>query len=554
MVCDIGNFLLLLGIILLPIQIISGFKNQFWIERIRIIHLALISLAYLILIYSFLSHNQNVIGVLLYSCPSHPWYYKIGATWSYHQGSMLVWCFFMSLASMKIPKKSLSVFGIFQLYFLALLYFKASPFLEMPSGDFQGRGINPLLEDSALLYHPPLLYMGYIMIFCLASILACREKIKKEWLITAWGFLTLGLISGSFWAFYEVGWGGWWFWDAVENIALIPWLLLLGAMHLTHQEKTLNFKILIFLSFAFSFLGVFTVRMGLIRSIHNFTQNFDNFWFLIVGIFLIFIPLVSIFNSKKGNLDKMNIPGGLAIGFTLLIGIATFFPLFSTFEISNTYYETIVAPLFALYPLCLIFAISTKGNLLYYIAPFSLSIALIATLIFYEQFDFIPFILLTLIICALGIAIWTYKKNLSSMLAHTGFLIFLTGISFNHFLKHEKEIELKNAQKVLFMKKELSLNNTTEIKKENYTSTILHIKWNDHNLYPELRNYKNYDTVRPKTDFVLGIFRTYYVYILYQHKNVWKIKAQYHPLISWIWIGGILMMLGGTLSLRKRRQ
>lgn len=154
MVCDIGNFLLLLGIILLPFQIISGFKNQFWIERIRTVYITLISLAYLTLVYGFVSGDQSIVGVLLYSCPSHPWYYKIGATWSYHQGSMLVWCFLMGIVSVKLPKKSLGSFGVFQLYFLILLYFKASPFLEMPKGDFQGRGINPLLEDSALLYHP----------------------------------------------------------------------------------------------------------------------------------------------------------------------------------------------------------------------------------------------------------------------------------------------------------------------------------------------------------------------------------------------------------------
>lgn len=554
MVCDIGNFLLLLGIILLPFQIVSGFKNQFWIERIRTVYVILISLAYLTLVYGFVSGNQSIVGVLLYSCPSHPWYYKIGATWSYHQGSMLVWCFLMGIVSVKLPKKSLGVLGIFQLYFLTLLYFKASPFLEMPNGNFQGRGINPLLEDSALLYHPPLLYMGYILIFGLASLLGSNEKIKKEWIIFSWGFLTLGLISGSFWAFYEVGWGGWWFWDAVENIALIPWLLLLGALHLSHKKNTLNFKILIFLSFAFSFLGVFTVRMGLIRSIHNFTQNFDNLWFLIVGVCLMFIPFGALLGAKKDALDKMSIPGGLSIIFTLLIGIATFFPLFSTFEVSNTYYQTIVAPLFTLYPLCLIFVMTTKEKVLFYLVPFLASLILIAIFIFHEKLDFIPFVLLMLISSILAIAIWVHKKDSLSVLAHTGFLIFLIGISFNHFLKHENNIELQEGAKTFFMGKEITLHQKMEIKKENYTSNTLHIKWDNQNLYPELRTYKNYDITRPKTDFALGLFTTYYIYIIDHTKDIWTVKAQYHPLISWIWIGAILMAVGGILSLRKRRK
>jgi cytochrome c-type biogenesis protein CcmF len=459
----------------------------------------------------------------------------------------------MSFVALNLPKKALGIFGVFQIYFLALLYFKASPFIQMPYGNFQGRGINPLLEDSALLYHPPILYMGYILIFAAISIILSQIELTKKWVVSSWVFLTLGLISGSFWAFYEVGWGGWWFWDAVENIALIPWLLLLGAMHIAHQKESFYFKLLIFLSFVFAFLGVFTVRMGLIRSIHNFTQSSDNLGFLIAGVCLIVTSFQLLRLPSIRPPGVMNIPGILGIFFAILIGVATFFPLFSSFEVGSDYYTKAIAPLFLIYPIALIFVMISKDKMILCLAPLILGSIFIMLLILYEKFYFIPFILILSFICILGICVWIESKSTSSVFSHTGFLIFLTGVSFNHFLQIEKEVTLSIHESTSLMGKAITLNKIDISQTQNYKSEIAHIKWEDTILYPERRYYKNYDIIRPKTDFSLGLFSTHYVYIVDRVENGWIIKVQYHPLISWIWMGGILMALGGILSLRKRR-
>ena len=566
MICEIGNFLILLGLILLPLQALTAFSNSFFLERIRIVHFVSIALAYGLLIFGFLIHDTSILGVLLYSSPDHPFYYRIAATWGYHQGSMLLWVFLMSIISLRLPPIGLKVFSFLQMYFLCLLFLKASPFIEVPAGQFLSRGINPLLEDTALLYHPPILYTGYILIFASWSIISSfllrkedisflRNKDIKPWILISWIALSLGLTSGSFWAFYEVGWGGWWFWDPVENIAFIPWILLLGALHLLKSEKpSFHLKLIVFLSFLFAFLGVFIVRMGIIRSIHNFTQTFDNIIFVKIGICFIIVNIFFLFRNKDSIKEKeINIPGLLGIIKALLVGIATFFPLFFNYEVSPNFYKQIIVPLCALYPITLMFSLSLQQ-----LKITTVIVIIITTLLYLlEKQEWIPFFILLTVSLNLGIALWKNPQSKPAALSHTGLLVFILGASFNHFLGNEKEIALKLNDSCIFMRQEIRLQEINIIQTPIYKGEIAKITWGDTILFPERRYYKNYNSIHPKVSFSLGIFETYYIYITDRieenNEQKWIINLQYHPLISWIWIGVILMTLGAILSLVRKK-
>ncbi len=570
MLCEIGNFLIFLALLLLPFQALGSFLNHFLVSRIRTVHFAAIAFAYGILVFGFLIHDTGILGVLLYSSPDHPFYYRIGSTWSYHQGSMLLWMFLMSLVALKLPLRALSVFSFFQMYFLCLLYFKASPFIEVPAGDFLSRGINPLLEDTALLYHPPILYMGYILNFACWSLICSfllrkkdisllKTKDLKPWILGSWIALSVGLTSGSFWAFYEVGWGGWWFWDPVENIALIPWLLLLGALHLLNSERpSFHLKLLVFLSFSFTFLGVFIVRMGIIRSIHNFTQTFDNIIFVKIGICFIIASIFFLFRNQEPlkhvlRRKETNIPGLLGVSISLLIGIATFLPLFLRVEVGPNFYKQVIVPLCMLYPITLMFSLSFQQLKITTVV----GLIVIMLLYFIEKQEWILFFLLLTFSLNLGFALWKTPQSKSANLSHTGLLIFLMGVSFNHFLGSEKEIALKIGDSGVFMGKEIKIESVKIIQTPIYKGEIAKLKWGDATLFPERRYYQNYNSIRPKVSFSLGIFTTYYAYITDRiEKNdeqQWVIHLQSHPLISWIWLGGILMALGGMFSFFKKK-
>lgn len=229
-----------------------------------------------------------------------PWYYKISATWGGHEGSLLLWltilatwCMLVAVFSRALPldmrARVLSVLAMVQVMMLLMLIFTSNPFdRTLPNIPVDGTDLNPLLQDPGLIFHPPMLYMGYVGLavpfaFCMAALWAGRldavwTRWSRPWTVAAWGFLTLGIAIGSWWAYYELGWGGWWFWDPVENASLMPWLAVTALMHsLAVTEKRGVFKawtmMLAIFSFALSLLGTFLVRSGAITSVHSFAAD-----------------------------------------------------------------------------------------------------------------------------------------------------------------------------------------------------------------------------------------------------------------------------------------
>ncbi|EKE18113.1 MAG: hypothetical protein ACD_10C00121G0001, partial [uncultured bacterium] len=304
MIPELGNFSLMLALCLALVQgtlpIAGSFRgNERWMALARPAatgQFVFISIAFAALIYSFINNDFSVTNVATNSNSMLPVYYRFAASWGSHEGSMLLWTwmlvmwtFAVSLFSRQLPDETiarvLGVMGLISVGFLAFMLFTSNPFDRLLPGAPEGRDLNPLLQDLGMIIHPPLLYMGYVgfsvaFAFAIAALMggqldAAWARWSRPWTLAAWMFLTLGIFLGSFWAYYELGWGGWWFWDPVENASFLPWLVGTALIHsLAVTEKRGSFKswtvLLAIVTFSLSLLGAFLVRSGVLTSVHAF--------------------------------------------------------------------------------------------------------------------------------------------------------------------------------------------------------------------------------------------------------------------------------------------
>ncbi|WP_114800076.1 heme lyase CcmF/NrfE family subunit [Moraxella canis] len=308
LITELGYFSLLLAFVLAILQAIlpaiGVIKHQAQWQRLApslaMAQFLAMVVAFLGLVAGFLYNDFSLIYVAKHSNSLMPWYYKLSATWGGHEGSLLLWmtilatwCMLVSVFSRGLPldmrARVLSILGGIQVMMLAMMIFTSSPFDRvLPNLPVDGADLNPLLQDPGLIFHPPMLYMGYVGLavpfaFCMAALWAGRldavwTRWSRPWTLIAWAFLTLGIALGSWWAYYELGWGGWWFWDPVENASLMPWLAATALMHsLAVTEKRGVFKawtiMLAIFAFALSLLGTFLVRSGVITSVHSFAAD-----------------------------------------------------------------------------------------------------------------------------------------------------------------------------------------------------------------------------------------------------------------------------------------
>lgn len=308
LITELGYFSLLLALVLAMLQAIlpaiGVIKHQVQWQRLApslaMAQFLAMAVSFLALIAGFLYNDFSLVYVAKHSNSLMPWYYKLSATWGGHEGSLLLWmtilatwCMLVAVFSRGLPlqmrARVLSILGGVQVMMLAMMIFTSSPFDRvLPSLPVDGADLNPLLQDPGLIFHPPMLYMGYVGLavpfaFCMAALWAGRldavwTRWSRPWTLVAWTFLTLGIALGSWWAYYELGWGGWWFWDPVENASLMPWLAATALMHsLAVTEKRGVFKawtmMLAIFAFALSLLGTFLVRSGVITSVHSFAAD-----------------------------------------------------------------------------------------------------------------------------------------------------------------------------------------------------------------------------------------------------------------------------------------
>ena len=568
------------------------------------------------LICAYIFSDFSNYNVFQNSHTKKPILYKITGVWGYHEGSMLMWLCIMSLygfffsfnkANEKLIKTTIIIQNILFLFFSFFVLFVSNPFLVNTVDVTEGLGLNPILQDPALAIHPPLLYIGYVgysLIFSLAITGLINKKIDREWIylvkfysLFCWSSLTAGIALGSYWAYYELGWGGWWFWDPVENVSLMPWIAGLALVHslfMTRGEQMLK-RWIIFLSilcFSLSIFGTFLVRSGILTSVHSFATDSARGIFILI-IFLVstgfsFILFIFKTDDSEEKLKLLFINKSTALVFNnivmiiacLTILLGTIYPIVievitnKRISVGAPYFNSTALPI--LLPGFLLMsiapALSWQDNKLpkykSYIFVF-IALSLLSFIIVYlNTFNVWGFIGISLgliiIFSSLLSVYFNYKKfglrnfisHNNALLAHIGVGILILGITTSSVYKSEfSETFMINEKKQI----------------NNYSYTLLKLETNqdsnfqelvavfslykDNKKIAEIKPSKRYYNVSKMITTEAGIyhswFQDFYVIIGNEKDKIWSVKIYQNPLVSLIWIGVIIMVLSGFLGIRK---
>ena len=584
------------------------------------------------LMAGFYYNDFSLVYVSQHSNTLLPWYYKLSATWGGHEGSLLLWmtimatwCALVSYFSRGLPlsmrARVLVILAGVQLMMLTMLIFTSSPFNRtLPNLPVDGADLNPLLQDFGLIFHPPMLYMGYVgmvvpFAFCMAALWEGRldavwTRWSRPWALAAWGCLTIGIALGSWWAYYELGWGGWWFWDPVENASLMPWLAGLALLHsLAVTEKRGVFKawtiMLAIFAFALSLLGTFLVRSGVITSVHSFAADPTRGLVILVILGIIVGGGLLMFALRGWRLtiesqyqlisreSFLVINNVIILVSTLVVLLGTLYPIIADafnlgqVSVGPPYFNALFVPLTWL----LLVAMGMGSNIRWkqdsrpllgvgmVIAASSLVLA--ATIAYFVS----PSAMLNIGV-TLAVSFWVLfwmlvdfkdkTKNAPSLLkglaklrlsywgqqtAHIGVIIAVIGVAFTSTLSIERDVALGPNDSVHVQGYDFTVKGFSEVKGSNYDATQAEVEVSKDGravttLYPEKRNY--IISMMPMTEAAIddSLMRDVYVALgepIAEDSNKWAVRIYVKPLIRWIWLGAIIMALGGLLSMLDRR-
>jgi len=580
-----------------------------------------ILLSFFSLMISYIFSDFSNYNVFQNSSTSKPLLYKIIATWSNHEGSMLLWLLIMSSSTLVFSfnksldnnLKNTTIFfqSLLFLAFCSFVIFTSNPFLINPLNVKEGLGLNPILQDPALAIHPPILYLGYvgfsiILSFALGGLITDKIdiiwcKVAKRWSLFCWSMLTAGIALGSYWAYYELGWGGWWFWDPVENVSLMPWIAGLALVHsliIFNKEQMLK-QWIIFLSilcFSLSIIGTFLVRSGILTSVHAFASDASRGIFIIILFLIItgFSLILFIIKDKKkyGNLQLLllNKTTVLVINniimiiacLTILLG--TIYPIIvevltnKRISVGHPYYNSTVIPI--LLPGLLLMsvgpALSWQSNKLnhskFYVYAF-IAISIIAFIIMmatnYNTWGFIGiFIGLWVTIGSL----YFFFKNLYSLknkriirsfiinsgsIAHFGVGLLIIGITCSTVFKSEYQFNVAIKEKVSFGDYELEFNNLKTSEESNFQSLKADFSLYKKNkllskIIPEKRYYLISKIITTEAGIYHHPFQDFYIVLGDQYGEKWSIKVYQNPLVGLIWLGALIMFCSGLVSILKK--
>ena len=627
---EIGNILLIFAFVVCTCFLAYFLKHRKIIDEVNVVcsrvvflQFGLIFLSFLFLVLCFLTDDFSVINVAQNSNSKLPWYYKITASWGSHEGSILLWLlvlnfwtFLITIVPNNIEKKVFNDVIVVQniitlgLYLFVLL--TSNPFDRFNDPPFDGRDLNPLLQDPGMIFHPPLLYLGYVgfsIVFSLAIAGLVSGKLdskwarwSRPWTILAWSFLTFGIGLGSWWAYNELGWGGWWFWDPVENASLMPWLCATALIHsLIVSEKLGIFKnwtiLLAISTFSLSLLGTFLVRSGVITSVHAFASDPARGVFILCFLFLLVGSSLTLYSFRMKNVISQNLKNFFSKEFFLLLNnvimiastftvlLGTIYPIvmdifgLSKISIGPPYYEKLLAPIFL--PMFFLMAFSIlinwKKNTLQITVKQISKIIVVAfifclflNLLTKFEFNFVLSVMLLLILLP-AISVFSlilkpnnFKKikfnfliNKSGMyFSHIGVAIFAFGVLYVNSFDIESDSKISIGEKINVGSYIIKLESTKNIKGSNYDGIQGIFKVNDINgrdlgfLYPEKRFYVTQKTTMTESSVKKIWFDDLYLSLGEQLDNeTWIIRAYYKPFIMFLWIGVILIGLGGIFSL-----
>jgi len=592
----------------------------------------LVLISFLALVYAYITSDFSVSLVAKNSHSLKPLIYKISGVWGNHEGSLLLWVLILTFYSAavailgrRLPLKLISLVlscqGLIAVAFISFILFTSNPFIRLFFPSIEGEGFNPILQDFGLAIHPPFLYLGYVGLsvtfsFSIAALLVGRVdtiwvKWVRPWTLLAWIFLTIGIALGSWWAYRELGWGGWWFWDPVENASFMPWLAATALLHssiVAEKRDTLKAWtiLLAIIAFSFSLLGTFIVRSGVLISVHAFASDPSRgIYILLLLVFFTGGGLVlfakkspylksgSLFQpiSREGALVINNIIFASAAA-TVLLG--TLYPIFidvinnSKVSVGPPYFEAVFIPLMV--PAILLCAFSPMlswkrsiiGNIIErIIAIFICSLFLTSFIIFINDGSASAFLGLFLgfwlisgtlyeLLLKLGIktSFKIFTKRLPNLprsaygmsLAHIGVAIFIIGVTVSSAWRIDIEKPIIIGEKIVVKDIELNFKSLKKVEGPNWSANrgeFEIIKNNEviHFLYPERRFYPASQVNTSEPAIMSGPFSDLYVVLgeSIDDKDSFAIRVYYSPFINWIWFGILLMALGGLVSLSDRK-
>jgi cytochrome c-type biogenesis protein CcmF len=584
------------------------------------------ALAFGLLMLAFAEDNFSVRYVAQHSNSLLPTAYKLSATWGGHEGSFLLWVLIMagwmlavSLRSAHLPTQFrhnvIGVMALMNVGFLAFLIFTSNPFARnVPFVPADGADLNPLLQDFGLIIHPPMLYIGYVgfsvaFAFAIAALISGRldtawARWSRPWTNMAWAFLTVGIALGSWWAYYELGWGGWWFWDPVENASFMPWLAGTALVHsLAATEKRGVFKswtlLLAIVAFSLSLLGAFIVRSGVLTSVHAFAVDPERGVFILTFLLLVVggsftlygvrawqLKSRSVFTwfSRDSFILQNNIIFVVALAVVLL---GTLLPLGyegvtgDKLSVGKPYFNLFFVPLMLLLSALLVMAPMvnwkrTDAGRLRARLRWPLIIAgvvgVAASITLLDQFNVPRIAAVIAVVLATGITA-SHVLDLGRKLrqghrpslgyvgmfvAHLGFAMSVTGVALTVELSSEKDLAMRPGAEVEQYGRTIRFVSVEEAQGPNYVAQVGHFvvreDGQDIALQPEKRRYSAGGNVMTEAAIDAGFFRDIYISLGEPlEEGGWAVRVHIKPFVRWIWFGAVIMALGGGLAILDRR-
>ncbi len=618
----IGYYSLILGLCFSLILIffsVRNFNNSKLLDpkilSFTFLQFFFVVISFLSLVLSFVFSDFSNETVFNNSHTTKPLFYKIAGTWGNHEGSLLLWLFVLTLfififllRSKSQPTKYKILTLVFQqiiiIGFFIFLIKTSNPFNFLFPTPEEGLGLNPILQDPALAIHPPILYLGYVgssIIFSSALSATSLNLITKtwashikKWVLISWIFLTLGILLGSIWAYYELGWGGFWFWDPVENVSLMPWLALTTLLHciLVLEKKLILTSWVIILSiatFTLSMCGTFLVRSGILNSVHTFANDPERGLFILIFLFsLIFLSLFIFFFFYKANKDTPTsffwlskeaaiiINNWFMMYFLSVVLIGTVYPIFldvlssQKISVGPPFYHKLIIPI--IIPFLLMMAIGPKlkwikSNLEDKIYLFILLvISTLLSFLIVKNFDTNLLVNTILVSSALYLFLITLRdffikkyNNISQNIAHFGFSLLILSILLNNFFSTEIITNLKVGETFETENTKIIFEDISQKKEKNYQLItgkfiIQNPGGKIDNLSPELRIYNQPNIVTSEADIKTTIIADKFIVInLVQNQEYFNVRYQVKPFMIWIWLSVLLISFGGLTSLIKKK-
>jgi len=639
MIPEIGNFLLCLALgvsLLLIIYPLWGVarRDARLMSLVRPLAVALFTCvagAFLILVHAFVENDFSVAYVAANSNSLLPVWYRVAATWGAHEGSLLLWVLLLSgwtlavaLFSRSMPQDAiarvLAVMGTINLAFLLFITLTSNPFIRtLPDLPIDGNDLNPMLQDIGLIFHPPLLYMGYVgfsvaFAFAIASLLAGRldaawARWSRTWTLAAWVCLTVGIVLGSAWAYYELGWGGWWFWDPVENASLMPWLAGTALLHsLAVTEKRGAFKawtvLLAIAAFSLSLLGTFLVRSGVLVSVHSFASDPARGMAILAFLVIAIGGSLLLYAIKGGRIRgraqnelwsrESFLLGNnvLLIAAMLVVLLGTMLPLvhkqlgLGSISVGEPFFNTLFTWLMA--PLALMLGIGplvrwrrdNPQTLWKRLCVAALTTCVLSILLPWLMQDRIEAMTVVGLLMAVWVIILTLmelherathrhgflrgllhlpRSHWGMVFGHLGVAIVVTGIAFSQNYSVERDVRMKAGDSVDIHNYHFTFRALHNLQGPNYSGDVgvIDVTRNGQHeatLYAEKRYYSAARTMMTEAAIDGGVTRDLYAALGEELEgNAWAVRIYYKPFVRWIWFGGLLMAAGGVLCLLDPR-